>query len=227
MKKIKLGVVSQKKTFKETFLYKSQAVKEDDIIFVGENKEALTKVYNAMLKQCRNEKVDILVLVHDDVYINCAEFLQKIEKCAEKYTVFGVAGTCSLTVKEPALWHLMGTRESLRGCVAHGPNEENYSYTSFGSVNQQVLMIDGVFMGINLNKLPINIAFDENIPSKFHYYDLVFSFDCSLAKQKVGVVDIPIIHNSPGLREQSKEWLDGQAYFLKKYEKYKNKTLTV
>lgn len=227
--KIKIAIVSPKKTIEETFFHKSSINFDLDWKreFVLNNKEPLTKVYNRILKESRDEKVNILVFMHDDVYVNCRDFIQRVTNAAQKYTVFGVAGTSSLSIKEPALWHLMGTRDTLKGCVAHGPNEELYSYTSFGPLNQQVLMIDGVFIGINLNQLPTNITFDESIPSKFHYYDLVFSFDCSLAKQKVGVVDIPIIHNSPGLRGQSKEWLDGQAYFLKKYEKYKNKTLTV
>ena len=227
--KIKIAVVSPKSAIEDTFFHKSSINYDLDFkrSYVLNNKEPLTKVYNKILKESYNEKVDILIFVHDDVYINCRDFILRVKDAAQKYTVFGLAGTSSLTIKEPALWHLMGTRETLKGCVAHGLTKENYVYTSFGPLNEQVLMIDGVFIGINLNTLPKNITFDENIPSRFHYYDLVFSFDCSLDKLKVGVVDIPIIHNSPGLRDMNQEWKDGQAYFLKKYEKFKGKTLTV
>ena len=61
----------------------------------------------------------------------------------------------------------------------------------------------------------------------FHFYDLMFSLDCSINKLKVGVGDIPIIHNSPGLRSVTVDWKQGQKYFLEKYNKYANKTLTV
>jgi hypothetical protein len=142
------------------------------------------------------------------------------------FDVTGLAGNTTLNIKEPVLWHLMSSRENLRGCVAHG-NDHKYMYTSYGPIPERVLMIDGVFMIVNLKKLPLNVRFDENNPSRFHFYDLIFSMDCSLNKVKIGVGDVPIIHASPGLRDMHEEWKQGQAYFLNKYQKYSGKTLTV
>ena len=69
----------------------------------------------------------------------------------------------------------------------------------------------------------------QNLATNFEFAlrSRLFSLDCSINKLKVGVGDIPIIHNSPGLRSVTVDWKQGQKYFLEKYNKYANKTLTV
>jgi hypothetical protein len=222
--------ISQKSDLKQTLLYKSlvkNCIGVDNVIFYGNNKESLNAVYNRGIKKCLEENIKIAILVHDDVYINCNDFEYRIRNYAQKYPVFGLAGATTITFKEPALWHLMSERTNLRGCVAHGNDCNNYMYTSFGPLHSNVVVIDGVLIGINLNNLPENVRFDEKIPSKFHFYDIIFSLECSLNKVKIGIADIPIIHASPGLKSMSDEWKSGQEYFLNKYNKFKNKTLTV
>ena len=231
--KITLVTASQKSKIEDTWL--GQSIAQFDpkfalfhkVIFYGDNKQPLSLLYNQAIDSSRNDNADIIIFVHDDVYINCSDFIRRVIKYTQMYTVFGLAGTEKATIKEPALWHLMGGRENLRGCVAHGLYTTEYGYTSFGHLPARALLIDGVFIGVNLKTLPESIRFDENIPSKFHYYDLCFSLDCSLNKVVVGVGDIPIVHKSPGLSGVSAEWIAGQQYFLSKYKKYENKVLTV
>jgi hypothetical protein len=227
-------IASQKNTLEETFIYKSlfeltgpNFSISRDVLFYGNNTRPLSVVYNEGLKKCKEQNIGFAIFVHDDVYLNCCDFVKRVKKYGNMYDVFGLAGNKSITIKEPVLWHLMSSRDNLRGCVAHGPDENSYTYTSFGKVPDSVVLIDGVFMVVNLTKLPESVKFDENNPAKFHFYDLMFSLDCCLNKVKVGVGDIPIIHNSPGLREMSNDWKQGQQYFLNKYKKYLNKTLTV
>jgi hypothetical protein len=220
----KLVVASQKDKLEDTFLYKSlvtHGINPNNVLFFGNNKQPLPVIYNEALDIC---KTKLVIFTHDDVYINCGDFEKRIRYYSDMYDVFGLAGNTQITVKEPVLWHLMTERQNLRGCVAHGMDENNYMYTSFGPVPSRVLMIDGVFMAVNM---PCNVKFDESNPAHFHFYDLMFSLDCNLAKVKVGVGDIPIIHNSPGLSNVSEQWKQGQKYFLTKYNKYLNKTLTV
>jgi hypothetical protein len=71
------------------------------------------------------------------------------------------------------------------------------------------------------------VRFDEDCPSGFHFYDCIFSLDSCFQKLKIGVGDILITHESPGLREYSDDWLKGQEYFLNKYKKYQNTILSV
>lgn len=227
----KIITASQKSKLEDTLLYESLTTNciysPENVLFYGNNKESLTSVYNNAISKLKEENIPLAIFIHDDVYVNCYDFNFRVRSFAEKFTVFGLAGTKAITIKEPVLWHLMSERQNLRGCVAHGKNNQSYMYTSFGPLPDRVVMIDGVFIGVNLSTLPDNIRFDENIPSKFHFYDLVFSLDCSLNKVPVGVGDIPIIHNSPGLQKMSEEWLQGQKYFLNKYGIYKNKQLTI
>lgn len=224
-------VASQKDRFEDTLLYKSMCMNVIDftrVYFYGNNNRSLPEVYNEGIQKCIKNNINYAIFVHDDVFINCFDFNYRLG-CSlfKNYDVVGLAGNTQITLKEPVLWHLMTSRENLRGCVAHGKDSTEYMYTSFGPIPSRAMLIDGVFIAVNLKNLPDTVRFDEKIPSKFHFYDLCFSLDCNLAKVKVGVVDIPIIHNSPGLRNMSDEWKQGQKYFLEKYNKYSGKTLTL
>ena len=203
----------------DTILFKSiQGKNYEDIFFFKENNSrSLHTVYNEIIKDCRDKKISTIVLMHDDVHINCEDFLERIKESAKNYSIFGVAGAKSCRLGKPALWHLMSPRNEWRGEVAHGSISNNQN-TVFGPMNERVVMIDGVFMGINLDTLPESCNFDENYPSKFHYYDLDFSLECNKQNLSIGVVNIPIIHSSIGLESQTKSFLKGQDYFLKKWE---------
>ena len=174
--------------------------------------------YNNFLEDARTNNIDICMFIHDDVFINCRDLLHRLDNYGKMYTVFGLAGASTCKVKEPALWHLMSERKDQRGNVAHGHSNQ-YQYTSFGPIPGRVLVIDGVFIGINIRNLPTNVKFDESYPSKFHYYDLDFSLECNKNNVKIGVVDIPIIHSSPGLTNPNKEFYEGQKYFINKWKK--------
>ena len=204
----------------ETSLYKSISIDHYDVpIFYKENnKDSLHKTYNEFLDDANNNGVDIACFVHDDVFINCWDLRERLINSAYKYQVFGLAGATNCKIKEPALWHLLSERKDQRGCVAHG-NEKEYMYTSFGPLPSRALLIDGVFIGINVKELPKDLRFDESYPSKFHYYDLDFSLQCNKKHITVGVVDIPIIHQSPGLTNPDKEFYEGQKYFINKWKK--------
>lgn len=189
------------------------------------NKKPLYELYNVQIDKAISEGRDCLVLVHDDVILE-EDPIPKLEKLFDVFDVVGVAGTSAATIKSPALWHLMGggfNNNNLHGCVQHLHNGHKYP-TDFGPHPHRVTLIDGVFIAINLKTIG-NVRFDEDNPSKFHFYDLNFSMDCVMRKLKVGVGDILITHASPGLREFTDEWKKGETYFLDKYSNYKNCTL--
>lgn len=222
---ILVACATPKKSYYDTDLYVSlQNVSGVGFWCAENNKNSLASVYNDFIDKFKS--YDFLVLAHDDVFINCKDLVERITKYGEMYDVFGLAGNTQVTINDPVLWHLMTDRKNLVGNVAHG-SVDHYAYTSFGPIPSRALMVDGVFICINLKKLPQGVKFDENCPSKFHFYDLIFSMECALNKVKVGVGDIPIIHKSPGLSNVSRDWLDGQKYFLQKYDQFVGKTLTI
>lgn len=215
-------VVTPHNRREETLIDKtSQKYFDGNVIFFTQNKESLAGCYNRILKEYTG-KVDLIYFIHHDVilrqHINDIDF--------KDFTVVGLAGTKKARIASPFLWHLTADRTEHLGAVAHLAPDHNYYITSFGSFNQQAVLIDGVFIGVNMNKWRHNpVWFDENIPTPFHFYDLCFSLDCNLKKHKVGVIDYPITHASPGLNKGFEEWKKGEEYVLAKYQQYQGKTL--
>ena len=226
MEKIKIYTVTKGKK-EDTLLYESLNVCLADYgpimpfdVYYGENNtNSLQCMYNTFLKDARKNNIDIAVFIHDDVYINTRDLRTRLQDSAQRYTVFGLAGATSCKVGRPALWHVMSKGQDRRGCVAHGNDNKSYIYSSFGPIPSRCLIIDGVFMGFNMNQLPENVLFDESYPSKWHFYDLDFCLECNRNKVKIGVVDIPIIHRSHGLTGPDKEFNKGQEYFIDKWTK--------
>lgn len=218
--------VSQKTFSEDTLLYNSLKTLNlhMEAYFVLENEDPLPVVYNQAIEMAKKKNSDCLILVHDDVILE-ENPLPKLEKLFDSYDLVGVAGTSKIELKSPALWHLMGGGFNgglLHGRVNHIVNEVGSEYgkkhpSYFGNYPHRVVMIDGVFMALNRKTIETAIL-DEQNPAKFHFYDLDFSLGCHMMGLKVGVGDVNITHASPGLSEFTEEWLNGEKWFLKKYE---------
>jgi GT2 family glycosyltransferase len=188
------------------------------IIFKNKNTQSLHSTYNKAIDFSIQENIENLVLVHDDVNIENFSDL-KLDRLFERFDVVGCAGTTQVNLKPPALWHIMGggiESGNLHGAVAHGDGNRRVM-TSFGSYPKRVVMLDGVFLAIK-RKVFKKIRFDESCPSKWHFYDLDYSMQCHKAGFKVGVGDILVTHQSPGLSSLSEEFNKGQEWFLKKWK---------
>jgi len=188
------------------------------VTFKENNKDSLHQIYNKAIDFAMQENIQKLVLVHDDVILeNYSEY--RLDKLFTKFDVVGCAGTTEVNLNPPALWHLMGGgigSKNLHGAVAHG-NENKKHMTSFGTYPKRVVLIDGVFMAIK-RKVFSKIRFDEKCPVKWHFYDLDYSMQCHKAGFKVGVGDILVTHNSPGLASVTEEFNKGQEWFLNKWK---------
>lgn len=219
IKKFKFCTVSADETCNVLSSLRKQRYATDPTIqCVFSNKESLCKVYNSFIDHAIKDNIDWIVLVHSDVEIEVNDVCDRILQPG--YDVVGVAGTTQVKLESPALWHLMGggfQGGNLRGAVAHGAGRRVHM-TSFGPYPERCVMIDGVFMAISRPVFE-NIRFDETNPAKFHFYDLSYSLECHNNKYKVGVGNIPIIHQSPGLREFTDEWKAGEKWFLEKFNK--------
>lgn len=177
------------------------------------NTRALAKVYNEFLDTAIREKFDYIIFVHDDVHLE-HDPRPKLEKLFQEFDIVGVAGCSKAEIKSPALWHLMG-QGNLHGAVAHKHGDNKYM-TSFGPYPKRVVMIDGVFMAFNRKAIE-TVRFDEDCPSKFHFYDLCMIASILEKGLKIGVGDVMITHESPGLREFTEDWKAGEKYYLETY----------
>jgi hypothetical protein len=229
IERVCFSICTQKRSAEETRIWESLKNSVAEYKFCLTNEKSLTKRYNEALDMGLERDLDCLILVHDDVILE-EDPIPKLEKLFDKYDLVGVAGTSKIELKSPALWHIMGggfQGGNLHGCVQHlyvnksafyGAEYDEISKpkSNFGPYPHRAVMIDGVFMALN-RKAMETVRFDESNPSPFHFYDLQMSLDAHLAGLKVGVGDILITHESPGLQEVSQEWLDGETYFLNKY----------
>jgi hypothetical protein len=179
------------------------------------NDQAISVVYNQFLEESRKENLEYIIFIHDDVHLE-HDPRSKLENLFKDFDIVGVAGCSKAEIKSPALWHLMG-QGHLHGAVAHKHGDKKYM-TSFGAYPQRVVMIDGVFMAFNRKAIE-TVRFDEECPSKWHFYDLNCVLDAHNKGLKIGVGDIMITHESHGLKEFSEYWKMGEKYFLDKYGK--------
>jgi len=203
---------------KDTILYKN-ASSYNRFIYKENNTEPLPKLYNKAIDLAVKEKKDYLVLCHDDVIIESDVAYKLPDILRTEFDIVGVAGTTECKLQEPALWHLMGGgfgSGKLHGAVAHG-TEKQKAMTAFGPYPQRVVLLDGVFLAIH-RRVFEQVRFDETNPAGFHFYDLDYSLQCHKAGFKLGVSDIMITHASPGLREFTPEFQEGQKWFLEKWK---------
>jgi hypothetical protein len=224
--KLTIFSATQKKTPEETSLFKSimELNMNVDLHFFLDNKLPLAVVYNKALQHARDENLNNLLLIHDDVWLE-HDPQPKLERLFDEFDVVGVAGCSKAEIKSPALWHLMGggfRGGDLHGKVCHIIEEAGSEYGKshpayFGLYPHRVVMIDGVFMAFNQNYIQNGGGFDEECPSSYHMYDIIQSLQAHYDGFKVGVGDILITHESPGLREFTEDWRVGESYFLNKY----------
>ena len=183
------------------------------------NTDALSKVYNRFI--CEENRDKIIVFCHDDCLIEDLFLKEKLNQAIQTYDVIGLAGIREpITIKEPALWHLMGDRSQWSGAVAHFTSfDDNERFmTSFGLTPARVIMLDGVFLAVNVEKcLDNNVRFDERNPARFHYYDIDFSLNANKAGLKLGTWPIWVTHKSHGLTKPDAEFYKGQEWFIKKW----------
>lgn len=214
-----LFCATKEKTPDRTMLHHSLYPWRDkiDAIFCVENDLPLPVIYNQAIREAIDGDYDALILVHDDVIME-HDPIPKLEGLFPLYGLVGVAGCSQAKLASPALWHVMGggwDGGTLHGAVGHGTHHEK-RMTPFGIYPHRVLMIDGVFMALTKETFK-SIHFDESNPAGFHFYDLDYSYNCATNGIKVGVGEIFITHLSPGLREFTPEWREGEKWFLNKY----------
>jgi len=227
MKSITAVIATQAKDYKEFEnrpIFKSLQKQYDlqnlfnrdcfQFVIVKDNKKGLSKLYNEFLYN-KKYKNDILLFVHDDVELEDIFLVEKLSN--SPYVVTGLAGTKKIDLNKPPAWHLMSNRADTVGEVAH--TTENKVWTTvFGPTNSRSLLIDGLFIAVDVNKaLEKKICFDEDFD--FHHYDLAFCLDCNNKKASVGILPIRVVHHGLGDSMNTPEWTASAKIFSAKYNK--------
>lgn len=175
------------------------------------NRLGLGIVYNRALKLYESVPNAILVFVHDDVTIEDANILRKLEE--SEYDVIGLAGATELDMTPPVLWHKNHPPQK-SGAVAHTDGRDIWM-ASYGTFRKSCAVLDGLFLAVRLEAVvKAGIRFDEQFD--FHFYDLDFTLQCSKAGLKVGTEPIWVVH--AGLGEFNNDgWMANQSRFLAKW----------
>lgn len=224
MRKI-LVVTCSKGDGKQSMLVQSLNELKDDVTVVinANNKTGLSQAYNKQLTADNLIKHDIVLFVHDDVYIDDLKLKGKLYTAMNqlKYDIVGLAGSSSISITKPCLWHLMSKPQNMSGSVSHPVNDSSQlGVTSFGPWPARCLVVDGLFIAVNLKRaLEKGWKFNESF--KFHHYDLSSCLDANVLKLKTGTFPIHVTHASPGLRDiNDKHFQESQTIF---YDQYHNK----
>lgn len=184
-----------------------------------ENTLGLPEVYNREILESR---ADILVFLHDDVWLADLNLPQKISYALKNYDIVGLAGNKNKS-KRRITWFaskalgdkFIPDKDDLSGIVAHGhPERHDISY--FGPTPAQCQVMDGLFLAATTRRLRgSKVKFDERF--KFHFYDLDFCNTAKRAGLTMGTWPIDAVHASTGAYN-SESWRNALKLYQAKWE---------
>jgi glycosyltransferase involved in cell wall biosynthesis len=182
---------------------------------VNNGEKNLSEVYNEIISE---SNFDIVVLCHDDIYFDTNNWATKLIRQFDKnsdYGIFGMAGTTEMP-KSGMWWE---DRSKMYGIVNHeseGKKWESKYSDSLGNDVKEVVVVDGVFIAINKQK--IKSTFDETVDG-FHMYDVNFCFKNFLQEVKIGVLtNVRLTHKSIGMTND--KWEENRNLFVEKYSEF-------
>jgi GT2 family glycosyltransferase len=165
--------------------------------------QGLSTIYNAAIENSGDDEV--LLLVHDDVYIHDWFIRERLDEALGSWDVVGLAGSVNPDLSEPS-WGLafdqslnsVGWQEGLQrsGAVSH-LNYDHPDLSVYGPTPLQCKLMDGLFLAFNGEQLrEEGIRFDETFD--FHLYDLDFCRTASAKGLTLGTWPIAVTHSSRG-----------------------------
>jgi len=182
-----------------------------DFEIVTDNKAGLPEVYNRYLTEKNKDK--IVLFVHDDLEIHDLHLVEKLND--SPWDITGLAGSSQFQIQDKNLWHTCSPRDTHSGTVTHPLAIQNGNQiqvdpsrrlsTLFGPWPQRCLVLDGLFLAVNVDKaLQVNYKFDER--HKFHHYDIS---SCLIANEKkllMGTYPVFVIHHGLGNSFLTQDW---------------------
>lgn len=206
------------KSFTETFKEQQFTTK----IFFN-NTRGLSECYNEAIES-QGDADDILVFMHDDVYITDFFWIHHLTMGLEKFKLAGVAGNKKRALNQPS-WHFIlsdkppglqwDDQANLSGIVGHGDNFPCF-ISNYGPSLEACKLVDGVFLAARRKTfLDNNIRFDPRF--KFHFYDMDICRQFEEKGLAIGTIPISIIHLSGG-NFGTPVWREAYFTYLNKWK---------
>ena len=122
----------------------------------GENALGLSEFYNQAILE-KSSPEDILLFIHDDVYIHQKNLVEAVNRAIERFNIVGVAGNKSPDFRQPS-WCLRFDKDlkstgwqvltNLTGSVSHGSFEKP-ELVNYGESPARCKLLDGLFLAID------------------------------------------------------------------------------
>ena len=183
------------------------------------NSVGLPTLYNRHIQS--TPRSDILVFIHDDVWLDDPDFLGQIRKALGRYDVAGVAGNIRLQPNQPA-WLFKEIVDGkfvwdtgfLSGSIGDGTSSKK-KLDRYGPAPMDCKVLDGVILAARCANLRRSgVSFDERY--KFHFYDMDFCRAAGNAGLSIGTWPIALTHGSGGVFG-SPGWLEAYQVYLQKW----------
>jgi GT2 family glycosyltransferase len=181
------------------------------------NRSGLPQVFNARLLAPQSS--EILVFIHDDVWIDDFFFADRIIEALKAYDVVGVAGNRRRIPGQPG-WAFVDANltlddlANLSGAIAHG--ERPFGAVSyFGPAPADCELLDGVFLAVRKSAvLEHGVSFDPRFD--FHLYDMDFCRSARAKGLRLGTWPLCLTHQSSGAFG-SEHWQATCRVYLEKW----------
>jgi len=187
-----------------------------DLLVCCNNTKGLGEIYDYALRELTTD-ADIVVFVHDDVSIEDAMFQNKLTEQLATNDIVGICGAKTMTLREPALWHIMADRPTWSGYIGNIDAEGKRWMVNFGGTPQPCVVLDGMLLAVKRSAvIAAKISFDPQFT--FHCYDIDFCLSAHKAGLKMTTAPIWAIHGSPGLKHfNDPVFKDNQKKFVTKW----------
>ena len=182
------------------------------------NRRGLPEIYNARI--FAPEQADILVFIHDDVWIDDYFLADRVIEGLRTFDVIGVAGNRRRVPRQPG-WAILDAqrtlddRVNLTGGIAHSKHPFGV-VIYFGTTPDECELLDGVFLAARRSTLVANqVAFDPRFD--FDFYDMDFSRSARSRGLRLGTWPIGLTHQSMG-DFRSERWNDNYRFYVEKWK---------
>jgi hypothetical protein len=197
-----------------------------------ENSKGLSEIYNFFIEQRLSLEYnsgvtdEILVFIHDDVWIDDANVGQHLVDSLKEFDVVGVLGSVDRAAGQ-ANWAYLPVPIKLNGFeLLSNPNMGGVSGSISGGVNpcgdilyygpwkRECELLDGVFLAVRKQTLSqTSLRFDPCFD--FHFYDLDFCRAARTHGLRLGTWPISLTHQSVGA--VGEDWLLAHSAYLSKW----------
>jgi GT2 family glycosyltransferase len=197
-----------------------------------DNSKGLSEVYNSSIEERFSRRYvpevtdEILVFVHDDVWVDDANIGQHLVDGLKEFDVVGVVGSVQRLPGQASWAFLPGMERSAGLGLVFRPNLGNVSgmisqavepcgkVGFYGLWRQQCELLDGVFLAVRKETLlRTGLRFDSVFD--FHFYDLDFCRTARSLGLRLGTWPISITHQSEG--SHGEDWLNCYSRYIAKW----------